>query len=286
MSLRHHLKALKVVFDALVQHVDPDSLDGFDPDFVEVVLPYVDRFWRWYFDMKVEGLERVPSGPALIVGNHEGGTTFPSVFGMMAQWYATRGTEEPLYGLGHDLTVLCPFVSNLLARGGDVRACHKNADALLARGHKVLVCPGSDIETFRPFRDRHKIDFGGRQGFIRLALRNGVPIVPVVFTGGHETFFVLSDGRRIARAVGLKRLARTEVMPLFIGLPWIIGFGPLPHVPIPAHCRARFLEPIDLEQYAEAAADSPDAIDEIYRFVTSRMQQALRQMTEPARLSP
>ena len=63
----------------------------------------------------------------------------------------------------------------------------------------MLVYPGSDLDTFRPFRDRDKIVLGGRKGFLELALRERVPIVPVVTAGTHEQIIVLTRGDRLAR---------------------------------------------------------------------------------------
>ena len=46
-------------------------------------------------------------------------------------------------------------------------------------------------------------------GFVRTAIRSGVPIVPVATVGGHDTVFVLSEGRWLAngldRVSGLKK---------------------------------------------------------------------------------
>ena len=51
------------------------------------------------------------------------------------------------------------------------------------------------------------MDFGGRKGFIRLALEKDVPIVPVVSVGGQETALFLSRGE------GLAKLLRLDKMP-------------------------------------------------------------------------
>ena len=47
-------------------------------------------------------------------------------------------------------------------------------------GAALLVYPGGDYEVHRPIWERNRVDFGGRKGFIRLALEQDVPIVPVV----------------------------------------------------------------------------------------------------------
>ena len=56
--------------------------------------------------------------------------------------------------------------------------------AILGSGRVMLVYPGSDWEASRPFAERGRIDFAGRKGFLRVALRHRVPIVPVVSASG------------------------------------------------------------------------------------------------------
>jgi 1-acyl-sn-glycerol-3-phosphate acyltransferase len=81
----------------------------------------------------------------------------------------------------------------------------------------VLVYLGGDYETFRPSWHGDQIEFGGRQGFVRLALDENVPIVPVVAIGGQETALFLTRGERAAKLLRLDKLARIKVLPVSIG---------------------------------------------------------------------
>ncbi len=69
----------------------------------------------------------------------------------------------------------------------------------------------------RNWRNRDQAVLGGRKGFVRQAIRSGVPIVPVSSVGGHDTVFVLSEGQWIAngldRISGLKRKLRGTRLP-------------------------------------------------------------------------
>ena len=76
--------------------------------------------------------------------------------------------------------------------------------------------------------------FGGRQGWIRLALEKDVPIVPVVSIGGQETALFVTRGQRAARALQLDKLLRLKTLPLSISFPWGLLPGDLPHIPLPA----------------------------------------------------
>src|SRR5439155_18096505 len=99
-------------------------------------------------------------------------------------------------------------------------------------GVSVADFTGGDYDCFRPWTQRHTIDFAGRKGFVRLALRTGVPIVPVVSCGAHNSVVVLSRGERLARWMPHMRLMRIKVMPIMLGPPWGISFG-IPTLPLP-----------------------------------------------------
>lgn len=53
-----------------------------------------------------------------------------------------------------------------------------------------------------PSWESDQVNFGGRTGFIRLALRLGVPIQPVVLIGSQETALFLTRGERLAKLTG------------------------------------------------------------------------------------
>jgi 1-acyl-sn-glycerol-3-phosphate acyltransferase len=134
------------------------------------------------------------------------------------------------------------------------------------------VYPGGDYETYRPSWHGDRIEFGGRKGFIKLALEQGVPIVPVVAAGGQETALFVTRGERAAKATGWDRLTRIKVLPVQIAPPFGITVMDLPtRIPLPAKITVEVLPPIDLE---ERFGESPDH-EEVYDEVTGEMQEAL-----------
>jgi 1-acyl-sn-glycerol-3-phosphate acyltransferase len=162
-----------------------------------------------------------------------------------------------------------------------VAASPQNAEKALDTGAALLVYPGGDYEVHRPIWDSAKVDFGGRKGFIRLALRKNVPIVPVVSIGGQETALFLSRGERLARLFGLDRLLRLKVLPISIAIPWGLNIGDmLGHFPLPAKITVQVLDPIDLR---EEFGRSPD-LDAVYDELMSRMQASLTALAEERRL--
>ena len=93
--------------------------------------------------------------------------------------------------------------------------------------------------------------------------------------GGHETFFVLWRGERLAKLTGIDKLLRSESFPLFLGLPWGDGFGPIFHLPLPAKMLVEVGPPIDLGRYEPADADNPALVAEIAQDVQFRLQEMM-----------
>jgi 1-acyl-sn-glycerol-3-phosphate acyltransferase len=228
-----------------------------------------------YFPLEIQGLERVPSSPVLVVSNHSGGTTIPDVWGFLVAWYRRFGSRRPIHPLAHEMIVSTRLTGPYFARRGVLRATRGLALDALRRSHDVMVLPGGDAETWRPFRRRYEVEFSGRTGYARTAIEAGVPIVPVAHAGAHNTFMVLSDGRWFARALRLKHIARASVWPLHLSLPWGLGFGPLPHLPLPARLRYRIGEPIAPPQLAAGETPSLEQVRELDGRVRSTIQAML-----------
>jgi 1-acyl-sn-glycerol-3-phosphate acyltransferase len=259
--------------------------DRRDPSFIRAHLDALSFFFEHYHRVEVSGLEEVPPGRVLIVGNHNGGIMSPDMFALMAAWFRTFGVDAPAYGLMHDLPFRVPVVGDALARFGAVHAHPDNARRLLERDAKVLVYPGGDLDAFRPWSRRHEIVFGARRGFIRIALSTGAPIVPVVAAGAHEGCFVVSDGRTLARALGLKRL-RVEAIPIAFGLPWGFFVGPAPYLPVPLRIRIRVLPPISWPHLSRDAAYDEACVDECRTEVIATMQRALDELAAEGGFGP
>jgi 1-acyl-sn-glycerol-3-phosphate acyltransferase len=255
-------------------------IDGRDPELIRRALPLVDLFLA-YFDAEVEGFERLPQeGPMLIVSNHSGGIYMPDYWALMRHWVRMRGADEPLYSLSYDLISAIPGLGSLAKRFGAVPANHTNAAKLLEAGRPVLVYPGGDQDDYRPWTERHHIDLRGHVGFVRLALRHGVPLVPVVAQGSHEAIFVLTRGDHLAHRLGIDRRLRVKVLPLVAGLPWGVVPAPVPTVPLPAKVTVRVCEPIWWPDLGPDAADDPPTVRHCYEEVLGRMQSNLDELVE------
>ena len=261
---------------------DIDSLDNRDPELIDRLYRRFHQPMMRYFRAEVRGLERIPRGPGLYVGNHSSGLLTPDSFLIGGEAYRVHGIDAAPYGLGHEWAIRLPIAHQLVMPLGAVRACHANADRLFDRGKKVIVYPGGDVDAMRPYRHRYRIVWDGRKGFMRLALRKGVPIIPVVCAGSHATFMILDDMRWLARALRLDRLPiRTHVWPLTLSFPWGLTLFPPPlYVPYPARVLAEVLAPISFERSGPEAAADDDYVASCADHVLQLMQQTLTRLAE------
>jgi 1-acyl-sn-glycerol-3-phosphate acyltransferase len=252
---------------------DPDERD---PEFVEHLLASVEPALRWYFRADAHGGEHIPAeGAALLVGNHSGGLQTAESLVIFREVLRRHGKHRALYGLAHDLAFDDPTFRKYSGRFGALRAGHGGARRAFERGALALVYPGSDLDSFRPWRERNRVVFGNRTGFVRLALESRVPIVPVVTVGAQEAFYVLTRGEGLARFLGLKKRLRTEVFPIALSLPWGIAPATLPYLPLPTKMVTRFGPPIRFDHLEPDAARDPDVVARCYEQVHAAMQEML-----------
>jgi 1-acyl-sn-glycerol-3-phosphate acyltransferase len=248
------------------------DLDERDPDYIRERLPQLWLMASIWYRGEVRGLGNVPdSGPVLLVGNHSGGNMTPDTVVFTLAFSSYFGVERSFFQLAHNLVLSMPGLG-FLRKFGTVAASPANARKALDSGAALLVYPGGDYEVHRPSWQRNRVDFGGRKGFIRLAIEQDVPIVPVVSIGGQETAFFLSRGERLARLLALDRIFRLKVLPVSLAVPWGLNIGDMfGHIPLPAKITIETLPPINLR--AEFGPD-PDP-SEVYDHLTRVMQDTL-----------
>jgi 1-acyl-sn-glycerol-3-phosphate acyltransferase len=258
------------------------SLDDRDPQTIAAMLPVWEWLYRYYFRVTSDGWEQIPkAGQFLLVGSHNGGMAAPDMTMMMYDWFKRFGTDKIVYGLMHSKAWhLSPKLSQTAAKLGAVLAHPKLAIEAFKRNASVLVYPGGIQDVFRPHSQRDKIEFADRKGFIKLALRQEVPIIPLISKGAHDTLIVLGDCYEQAKQ--LHRLGipwfmdvDPEVLPIYLGLPWGIGIGPIPNFPLPVPIHTRVCPPIIFERYGKTASLDRLYVNTCYEKVVKIMQAEL-----------
>ncbi len=257
------------------------GLEDRDPAYIRRTAPFAWRLLQAWFRPEIRGLERIPAqGPVLLVGNHSGGNVAPDTLAFTLAFVRRFGAERPFFQLAHDLVIVWPPLASL-HRYGTIAASPENAERALDAGAALLVYPGGDWEVHRPVWQGHRVEFHGRAGFVRLALRRHLPIIPIVAIGGQETALFLSRGERLAHAARLDRLFQLHVLPISVALPWGLNVGDLlGHLPLPAKITIEVLDPIDLE-----ASYGPDPdVRAVYDDVVALMQGTLDRLASERRL--
>lgn len=263
------------------------SLDDRDPHIIEQLMPFFGWVYRYYFRVRTDGWENIPrTGKVLLIGSHNGGLAAPDTVMMTYDWFRQFGTERAAYALMEPkIWQVLPGLARLATQVGTLHPHPHLARAALRRDAAVLIYPGGAKDVFRPYSLRNQIYFCDRQGFIKLALLEEAPIVPFISYGAHSTLIVLADiypQLQQLHRLGIPWLWGIDpgVFPIYLGLPWGIGVGPLPNIPLPIQLHTRVCPSIVFERYGEEAARDREYVRECYYRVCDRMQQELDRLVE------
>ncbi len=234
---------------------------------------YEPIYSKW-FRTEWEGLEKIPTeGGALLVANHAG--AIPSDAPVIM-----HGIEKELgrsvYGLADYFFRTVPVVGTLWARAGGVSARPANAYRLLKEQNQLaLVFPEGTKGPSKSFTDRYQLRRFGRGGFIEIAMRAGVPVIPIAVVGSEEAMPVLLRLPTLARALGV---------PYFPITANLLAFGPLGIVtPFPAKFKLRVLDPVRFDVPADQERYSKSRIMEESELVRTQLQEAVYDMLRDRR---
>jgi 1-acyl-sn-glycerol-3-phosphate acyltransferase len=116
------------------------------------------------------------------------------------------------------------------------------------------------------WRERYRLQRFGRGGFIEVALRAKVPIIPVAVVGAEEAYPMIADARLIAKAFGFPYFPITPTFPLL---------GALGALPLPSRWMIEFGEPIAMDDYPEDSADDAMLVFDLTDGIRDTIQQML-----------
>ena len=228
---------------------------------------------RW-FRAEWVGLEKIPTeGGALLVANHAG--AIPSDAPVIMHGIE-KELERPVYGLADYFFRTIPVVGTLWARAGGVSARPANAYRLLREQNQLaLVFPEGTKGPSKSYTDRYQLRRFGRGGFVEIAMRAGVPIVPIAVVGSEEAMPVVFRLPSVARALGV------PYAPITANL---LAMGPLGIVmPFPAKFKLRVLDPISFDVPADQDRYSKSRIMEESEGIRNQLQDAVYDMLRDRR---
>jgi 1-acyl-sn-glycerol-3-phosphate acyltransferase len=204
---------------------------GLDPDVAKKVVTVLSFFHRLYFRTECFGLSNIPEGRALLVANHSG--QIP-IDGAILGTALFLDLDPPRVGRAmiEKWAVTLPFASTFFNKVGQVVGVPENARRLLEMGELLLVFPEGVRGIAKPFSQRYQLQPFGN-GFMRLAIETGTPIVPVAIVGAEEQYVNFGNLDRVAKLLGM------PVLPL---VPQVLVPGG--QLPLPMKYRLHFGEPL------------------------------------------
>jgi 1-acyl-sn-glycerol-3-phosphate acyltransferase len=236
------LRELRAEIDARMRRI-PTKLNeygydpwGFHPDVVARAIVVSALFYRYWFRVETRGIEHVPPGRVLLIGNHGGQIAIDAA---MVGTAMLLEAEPPriVRGMGEYWLPTVPFVNVAMVRTGSVVGTPKNCVDLLEQEEAVIAFPEGIRGMNKLFGERYRLqEFG--LGFMRLALETRTPIVPVAVVGSEEQAPAIANVGWLARLLGLPAFPVTLTWP---------HLGPLGLIPFPVKYRIYFGEPMHFE---------------------------------------
>jgi 1-acyl-sn-glycerol-3-phosphate acyltransferase len=215
---------------------------GFDRALTEALMPLFAVVARRYWRVEVRGTEHLPrSGGALLVSNHAGVLPWDGAMIKVAVFDAVERHARALVATWFSEL---PVASWLLSRTGQAPGHPDDTLRLLRNGELVLVFPEGVRGTGKPWSERYRLRRFGRGGFVEVAMRAEVPIIPVSVVGSEETYPMIADVRPLAQLLGMPYFPVTPTWPLL---------GPFGLIPLPSKWRITFHPPVDVTSSPAAA---------------------------------
>jgi 1-acyl-sn-glycerol-3-phosphate acyltransferase len=228
-----------------------------------------DPLYRYWFRVEWEGLEKIPRvGGALLVANHAGAIPVDAPLIMHG---LEQELDRPVYGLAEYLFRSMPVVGTVWARSGGVAAHPDNAFRLLHDDRQLaLVFPEGTKGTGKLYRDRYQLRRFGRGGFVEIAMRAGVPVIPITVMGSEEAMPMVAKSALLAKILGVPYVPLTANM-LALGPLGLLGY-------FPSKIRIRVLDPVTFDVEPEQERYPRSQVFGEAETIRQRMQTSLYEM--------
>ncbi|HEU4384563.1 MAG TPA: 1-acyl-sn-glycerol-3-phosphate acyltransferase [Anaeromyxobacteraceae bacterium] len=241
----------------------PGPLDpwGMDGRLAERAAPVLDFLYQSWWRVEAGRLAELPPGPALVVANRGGALPWDA----LALRLAFRRAGRDLRPLLDDAALALPLFGAAAQRLGAVRATPEAAGQLLAAGASLGVFPEGTRAGQKPWSERYRLQRFGRGGFVKVALRAGVPIVPCAIVGGEEATPPAARSGWLGEFLGLPFLSMAPGLPL----------GPLGLLPLPSRWSIRCGEPLETRGLGPEKAGDQAAVAALAESTRAAVQRLL-----------
>jgi 1-acyl-sn-glycerol-3-phosphate acyltransferase len=239
---------------------------GLDPNYAQTMMLLMTLIYRHYFRVETRGIDRIPAGRVLLIGNHAGNTF--AWDGAMLGTSLLLECDPPrmVRGMAEYYLPTIPFFNIFMNRVGSVVGTPANCVHLLEQEEAIMVFPEGARGFVKTYAKRYELQRFGL-GFMRLALETGTPIVPVGVVGNEEQ----SPG--LANVPWLGRLIGSPAFPITPFFPWLGLAGMLP---LPVKFRLHFGAPLRFE-------GDPSEEDAVVEKKVETVKDAIRGLMAEAR---
>ncbi|MFT7519062.1 MAG: hypothetical protein ACI9MC_001201 [Kiritimatiellia bacterium] len=230
------------------------------------------RRWHRY---ELFGLHNLPvDRPALLVGYHGRPIAHDMIMMLdvlhdeLGYWahpffHATFNKSSVMQGFLDDM--------GFVTRDGEAVA------EAVGRGEHIVVTPGGAREGLRPFWSQSEVNWGRRTGYLRVALKYDLPVVPIAGWGTDKAFLGLWN------AYILQKRLNFSLFPLWLGV-GSIGIWPF-GLPLPVRMASIIGQPIDLLADGPVDPNDKEALLRLHNKVIDSVQRLLDQR-RPTRQHP
>ncbi|HIF64733.1 MAG TPA: acyltransferase family protein [Deltaproteobacteria bacterium] len=242
---------------------------GFNPDVLKTSMMTAAILYRHYFRVVSVGMDRLPPGRVLLVGNHAGQIAFD---GMMVATAMLLEASPPRLarGMGEYWLATLPWLNVLLDRMGHSIGTPSTCAEMLNRDECVLVFPEGVRGMNKVYADAYQLqDFG--LGFMRLALETNTPIVPFAVVGSEEQAPGIANLESVAAMLNMPAFPVTLTWPLL---------GPLGMLPLPVRYHIEFGQAMHFEGDHNDEDDTiSHKVDEVKDSIQSMLRRGLAERT-------
>jgi len=239
LAVRHRIDDFRDRLQQIPTDLNEYGYDpfGLDLSFYDDLAPFFTLLFDLYHRVEVSGIEDVPEGPVLLVGNHAGNTLPMDAFTVVTAMILEAQPPRIPRGMAESFLPSIPFWNQVVSRAGAVVGTPENCTRLLRAGECILVFPEGSRGFVKSYKRAYQLQRFGL-GFARLALETGAPVVPIGIVGSEEQSPGLIDSAELARLIG------APAFPITWGFPWL---GPLGFLPLPVKYHIHLGKPIQLQ---------------------------------------
>lgn len=230
------------------------------------VLSFVSLFFYYLWNrVDVYGIENVPNkGSALLISNH-GGVVPLDAAHIVTSLIMKKEKPRLVRTLVERFLPTLPFVYTFMSRVGQVVGTYENAEIIVDSGELLQIFPEGAKGATKPYYKYYELE-EFNVGFMEIALKKKIPIIPIGVVGSNEQALILFDFKSLAKLLRLPNFPVTPFWPLM---------GPLGLMPLPSKYRIIFGAPMDFTDHSEDILEDPEKVKVLVEEVRSEVKRLI-----------